>query len=149
MPAKQNWKVSIGTGRSFGIVITLAEDRLAPVEVTADTVQVHHAATANLGSRDRLGFHPAPHHVFRDVFQAQHLREDRLRAERRGAEVRDLFHSTCDGEPHYSRLFHVFPLYSATGCLMRYVQITHVHNTQQMACVHKTFMVFCNERASF
>lgn len=110
MPAKQNWKVSIGTGRSLGIVITLAEDRLAPVEVTANTVQVHHAATANLGSRDRLGLHPAPHHVFRDVLQAQHLGEDRLRAERRGAEVRDPLHSTCDGEPHYSRLFHGFAL---------------------------------------
>lgn len=95
---------------SFIVVIPLAEDRLTPVEVAADFVEVDDAAAADLGGRHGLGFNPATHHVFRYVLQAEHLREDRLGAERSSAEVRDFLHRTCDGEPHYSRLFHGFAL---------------------------------------
>lgn len=95
---------------SFIVVISLAEDRLAPVQVAADFVEVDDAAAANLRGRHGLGFDPATHHVFRDVLQPQHLSEYRLGAKRSGTEVRDLFHRACDGEPHYSRLFHGFDL---------------------------------------
>lgn len=95
---------------SFIVVIPLAEDRLAPVKVAANFVEVDDAAAANLGGWHGLSFDPAAHHVFRDVLQTQHLSEYRLGAEWSGTEVRDLFHRPRDGEPHYSRLFHGFTL---------------------------------------
>lgn len=60
------------------------------VDDTADFVEVDDTAATNLGGRHGLGFDPAPHYVFRDVLQAQHLSEYCLGAERSGTEVRDL-----------------------------------------------------------
>lgn len=71
-----------------------------------DAAELNGSAEANLGGRHDLSFDPVAHHVFGDVFQVQHLSEYRLGAEWSGTEVRGLFHCTCDGEPHYSRLFH-------------------------------------------
>ena len=88
----------------------MAEDRLAPLQIAADALEVDDAATADLGGGEGLGLDPAAHYVLGDLFQAQHLGEDRLRAEWSGAEIRDFLSGSGDGEPHYSRLFHRIPL---------------------------------------
>lgn len=63
------------------VVIPLAEDRLAPLQITADAMEVDDATAADLGGEDGLGLGPATHYVLGDLFQAQHLGEYRLGAE--------------------------------------------------------------------
>ncbi|MCY1282690.1 hypothetical protein D9M70_315360 [compost metagenome] len=51
----------------FIVVIPLAKDRLAPVEVAADALEVDDAAAADLHGGDGFGFNPAAHHVLGDL----------------------------------------------------------------------------------
>ena len=70
-------------------------------------MEVDDAAAADLGGWDGLGFDPAAHRVLGDVIDAQHLGQDELRAERCVAEIGDALWAPFEGEPHYSRLFHI------------------------------------------
>ena len=84
----------------------MAEDRLAPLQIAADALEVDDAAADDLGGGDGLGLDPAAHHVLGDLFQAEHLGEYRLGAEWSGAEIRNFLSGSGDREPHYSRIFH-------------------------------------------
>ncbi|MCY1365229.1 hypothetical protein D9M69_520680 [compost metagenome] len=70
-------------------------------------MEVDDAAAADLGGGDGVGLDPAAHHVLSDVVDAQHLGQDELRAERCVAEIGDALWAPFEGEPHYSRLFHI------------------------------------------
>ena len=70
---------------------------LDPVQIAADAVEINDTGVADLGGGDGLGLDPATHHAFGDLFQAQHLGEDGLGAERSGTKIRDFLSSS--GEP--------------------------------------------------
>ncbi len=69
-------------------------------------MQVDDAAAADLHGGDGCRLDPAAHHVLGDDFDAQHLGQDELCAERCVAEIGDADGIPFEGEPHYSRLFH-------------------------------------------